>query len=281
MYLQGGLGNQLFQLAAGLATANRLQVRLILDCSRLGDPNTALRKYALHPFALPDQIDVVHGSSRWNAFFHKRAVNRVKNLLSHTHYLENAGAFDPAFEDVKAGFTLDGYFQSIGYFESVKPQMIELIADCKLSQAESDVVEEYSQEPFTAIHVRRGDYTNPQVAAVHGIAGQNYFRNALSELDLASNTGRKLYFSDSPDFVREEFGLEIRDFAPNNLSEAATLLLMSRANNVIASNSTFSWWAGLAAESSKNGIVIVPKPWFADTTPPHLVPPHWRQIPKN
>lgn len=281
MYLQGGLGNQLFQLAAGLDVANRLEVRLILDCSRLGDPRTALRTYALNPFALPDYVDVFRGSSGWSAFLHKRSVNRVKNLLTGKHYVENADAFDPAFQDVRPGFTLDGYFQSESYFESVKLQMLELIESCELSDSERQVVEKLSKEAFTAIHVRRGDYTNPQVAAVHGLAGQKYFKSALSEIETASTVVRKLYFTDSPETVREEFGLESKDFAPNNLSEAATLLLMSRADNVIASNSTFSWWAGFSAQSHKNGIVIVPKPWFAAMTPPHLVPSQWRQLKKN
>lgn len=281
MYLQGGLGNQLFQLAAGLDVANRLQVGLILDCSRLGDPASALRKYALEPFTLPENVEVIRSASWWEAFLHKRPVNRVKNLLSHKHYVEKTDDFDVKFETVEPGFTLDGYFQSVRYFYAVKSQMIDLIASCQLTPTEHEVVEKLRKEPFTAIHVRRGDYTNPHVAAVHGLAGHNYFKSALAELGTASNVERKLYFSDSPETVREEFGLEMGDFAPNTLSEAATLLLMSQADNVIASNSTFSWWAGLASETLKNGVVIVPKPWFAAMTPPHLVPRQWRQISKN
>lgn len=281
MYLQGGLGNQLFQLAAGLDAANRLQVGLILDCSRLGDPASALRRYALEPFTLPENVAVIRHASWWNAILHKRSVNRVKNLLSHRHYVEEPEDFDLKFEKVKPGFTLDGYFQSTRYFESVKSQVIDLIASCQLTQTEHEVVARLSKEPFTAIHVRRGDYTNPQVAAVHGLAGASYFKKAIAELEMASTIERKLYFSDSPETVCEEFGLDMGDFAPNTLSEAATLLLMSRADNVVASNSTFSWWAGLASETVKNGVVIVPKPWFATMTPPHLVPTQWRQISKH
>lgn len=281
MYLQGGLGNQLFQLAAGLDAANRLRVGLILDCSRLGDPASALRRYALEPFTLPENVEVIRSANWWKVFLHKRPVNRVKNLLSHKHYVEKPDDYDLKFDTVKPGFTLDGYFQSVRYFNTVKSEMIDLIASCQLTQTEQEVVAKLTKEPFTAIHVRRGDYTNPQVAAVHGLAGQNYFKSALAALEIASNVERKLYFSDSPQTVREEFGLQMADFAPNTLSEAATLLLMSRAHNVIASNSTFSWWAGLASETMKNGVVIVPKPWFASMTPPHLVPTQWHQISKN
>ena len=281
VYLQGGLGNQLFQLAAGLDAANRLQVGLLLDCSRLGNPNTALRKYALDPYTLPEHVQVIRNPSGWKALFHKRSVNKMKNVLSRKHFVENDMGFDEAFNSVKPGFTLDGYFQSVRYFESIKAQVISVIDSCSLTQVERELVDNLSLVPFTAIHVRRGDYTNPHVASVHGLAGPKYFSEALAQLETASKLGRKLYFSDSPDMVREEFGLAFGDFAPNNLSEAATLHLMSRATSVIASNSTFSWWAGLVAEHANNGIVIVPKPWFADRTPADLVPQNWRQISRN
>lgn len=281
MYLQGGLGNQLFQLAAGLATSQRLQVGLILDCSRLGEPGLALRKYALAPFNLPANVEAHPSKSNWDALVHKRSVNTLKNLVTRNHLVEKGPGFDPAFEAVKPGFTLDGYFQSVRYFESVKASVIEMIRSCQLTEHERERVDALSQKPFNAVHVRRGDYTDPRVAAVHGLAGPKYFQESLSILGSSSSIVRNLYFSDSPGIVQAELGLSPEDFAPNDLSEAATLLLMSRATNVIASNSTFSWWAGLVAEHTSGGAVIVPSPWFAGSTPPDLIPNQWLQITKN
>ena len=281
MYLQGGLGNQLFQLAAGLSTARRLQVGLILDCSRLGEPGLALRKYALAPFKIPENVVVVENPSRWHVLAQKRLVNKLKNLVTRNHFVEKGPGFDLGFEDVKPGFTLDGYFQSIRYFDSVRPDVIEMIRTCSLSQAEREVIDSLSQQPFHAVPVRRGDYINPQVASVHGLAGPKYFQDSLVHLATSSPIDRNLYFSDSPSIVQAELGLKPEYFAPNDLSEAATLLLMSRATNVIASNSTFSWWAGLVAESSRGGLVIVPSPWFAESTPTDLVPENWLQITRS
>lgn len=278
MYLQGGLGNQLFQLAAGLEVANRLRVDLVLDCSRLGDPESALRKFALDPFNLPENVRVVRKPSTLEAWSNRRIVNRLKNNFNRRHFIENAEGYDKSIELVKPGFTLDGYFQSTRYFASAKPQVLELIRSCHLNPKELESVEALSREPFIAVHIRRGDYTNPEVAAVHGLAGRAYFKEAIAHLEKSTSLGRILYFSDSPKIVQVELDLMPQDFAPNDLSEVATLLLMSRATHLIASNSTFSWWAGLVCDSTNSGSVIVPKPWFAETTPPDLLPTHWLQI---
>ncbi len=281
MYLQGGLGNQLFQLAAGLAISNFLGVELILDCSRLGNPKQSLRKYALGPFPLPASVRIILRSNRLQTILNKRFVNQISNRFTRTHFVESPGGFDPKISQVKSGWTLDGYFQSSLYFQNCKSEIIDLLQSCQIETDERRRIDELANIPFTAIHVRRGDYLDPAVAAVHGIAGEGYFADALDYLKSKAPLGRVLYFTDSPSIVMDELGINPKDIVPNDLSETATLVLMSRAQNVIASNSSFSWWAGLMAESIANASVVVPEPWFLSSTPKDLIPSSWVSINKT
>jgi hypothetical protein len=281
MYLQGGLGNQLFQLAAGLAISKRLNVDLILDCSRLGNPNNALRRYALEPFPLPTSVRVIRHSNWLQKLLNKRFVNRITNPFSQKHLVEVPGGFDARISQVQPGWTLDGYFQSSLYFQNYKSEIVDLLQSCRIDADETRRINDLAKMPFTAVHVRRGDYTDPAVAAVHGLAGEGYFAAALDCLNSKAPLGRVLYFTDSPSIVVNELGISLKDVVPNDLSETATLVLMSRAKNVIASNSSFSWWAGLMAESRANASVVVPKPWFVNSTPKDLIPSSWVSINKS
>jgi len=267
-------------LAAGLDISKRLNVDLILDCSRLGNPDNALRQYALEPFPLPASVRVIRRSNGVKTLINKRFVNQIVNRIARRHFVELQGGFDPKISQVKPGWTLDGYFQSLLYFQNCKSEIIEILRSCRIEADESRRIDDLAKIAFTAVHVRRGDYTAPAVAAVHGLAGEKYFADALGYLKSKASLGRVLYFTDSPSIVIKELGISLNDIVPNDLSETATLALMSRAQNVIASNSSFSWWAGLMAESIGNASVVVPQPWFINSTPKDLIPSSWVSINK-
>lgn len=280
VYLQGGLGNQLFQFAAGLATARRLEVDLTLDCRRLGKGKNSHRYYSLAALNLPTDVRILTESGFLGAFMNRRAVNRLKNLVINRHYIEPSADYDPAFENIVAGTTLDGYFQSSKYFQFCETEVRDAIMRARISPEELLVIDALSSEPFTAVHVRRGDYMDPKVSKIHGLAKNAYFERALQFNELKKGQQRKIYFSDNPDIVSAEFAVELKDFAPNSLSELATILLMARASNIIASNSSFSWWAGYLASGSKPTTVIVPEPWYATETPRGLLPSNWIKLNK-
>src|SRR5438105_8520438 len=74
MRMAGGLGNQLFQYAAGLALANTPGARLLLDTTPYR--RDKLRTYALEPFALTPRF-VPRPFDPLMAAFDKRYVGRV------------------------------------------------------------------------------------------------------------------------------------------------------------------------------------------------------------
>ena len=74
--LSGGLGNQMFQYAAGRSASLRLKVPLVLDLSWFGvDPN---RKFSLSPF----KIDAVIDKSTINLYSSKNFIEiSLKKVL--------------------------------------------------------------------------------------------------------------------------------------------------------------------------------------------------------
>src|SRR5262245_17336462 len=97
--LVGGLGNQLFQYAAGRALAERLKARLILDATpRYSAPRPiVLDQFAIDAEVVRDAWTEPHsvGNRRFEVFRERRPF-----------------AFDPAFEKLTRPTYLIGYWQS-------------------------------------------------------------------------------------------------------------------------------------------------------------------------
>ena len=100
--LHGGLGNQLFQAAAGLALADRMGARLMVDLARFRD--RSLRGYALAPLPVGAQIWPGGGPGmieRLRARFDKarggKGVRRPPGWRGKVH-AEPHYHYDPAFE---------------------------------------------------------------------------------------------------------------------------------------------------------------------------------------
>lgn len=224
--LAGGLGNQLFQVAAGYAYAKKYNKNLVLNASRWNasqgcDPlvyrDTIFKNFK---YGSPYTRDVI-------GFFEKRFnFDEIPKQLG--------------------SISLNGYFQSLKYFEDYKDDFIE-----ELSLPDIDT--EWMGEKSVAVHVRRGDYL--QHSKIHMVCDHEYFKKNLQNF-LGYETN---IFSDSHDIVKDEFkntGGRIIDGG----SELIDLTLMSQHDNIICSNSSFSWWASLLGKKKKK--IIVPKIWF-------------------
>jgi hypothetical protein len=102
--LKGGLGNQLFQYAAGRALSLRLSCRLVLDITAFDAPpeHITQRSFMLDRFA--------SGAETMPAL----------EDLAWSDYVQPSYTFDPAFNDLGRGTRLRGYFQSELFFASAR-----------------------------------------------------------------------------------------------------------------------------------------------------------------
>jgi hypothetical protein len=119
------------------------------------------------------------------------------------------------------------------------------------------------------------DYLNePKI----GVLSKRYFEEALKLI--SSRESRTIWiFSDSPNMVRSEMfvsnAINAEVFGSDDFSTAETFELMQKAEYLVISNSTYSWWAARISESSKK-MIIAPEPWFSgQESPIDLIPDGW------
>ena len=116
--------------------------------------------------------------------------------------------------------------------------------------------------PYSAIHVRRGDYVdNAIIAAKFGPLEVPYFVEALRN----SGASKVVIVSDDGDWcgeilapaIESELGICVEVARGGTfLEDFATL---TRAETLVLSNSTFSWWAAFVGQQTS---VIYPTPWM-------------------
>lgn len=269
--LSGGLGNQLFIFAAGLSASTRLNVPLIIDKSNYSKPGES-RKYELG-FLEDLASEVVD-------FPVENLINRAfKRVFDNKIFREqNPIKYDPGFESVTPGTTLEGYFQSYKYFENVKDQILERLQTRNKSQ---------NSENSIGIHLRRGDYLQASTAQFHGITSAKYAFNALKLINKIVGDFPVAVYSDDLDLAQKELAefktSHFEYIDQTNLTDLESLLQMAQSSHFIMSNSSFSWWAAFIMSSRDAGsTVIAPRPWFADdSSASDLLLPQWLSLDKR
>jgi hypothetical protein len=259
--LTGGLGNQLFILAAGFAQARRLNCHLYIDASRY--TGVEARGLEIDEFVIPNS-SVVTTTLKNRQY--ARLAQKVKPFapFAQKRFVEKSFGYDSNINDVTIGTRMVGYFQSPKYFEGYETEVLRIIQSCSAfkNNKQSDL-----QTPRTRIahvHIRRGDYLNPETQDFHGLATFQFFRNADSLLDTLIGPHAVKVFTDSEDLVKREIeSLPNWEITPSNgFSPLEVMQKMSRADGFVISNSSFSWWAAWIQSQITATTVIAPRPWF-------------------
>lgn len=267
--LQGGLGNQLFQYAAGRALAQRLGAPLAVDTSQFD--GCGKRDFALHQFAI--RVPRMRRSEvvlRFHALHCDRGVGGLLRRLGVIGclYKEAHFHFDPHLAAQWAPVLLSGYWQSPAYFEAIAPQLrVELQPADSLPELAQPLLSQLQAADSIAVHVRRGDYvSDTQANAVHGVCTLDYYRAALSALAERGASGPVVVFSDDASWVKKKFLHHFQGQAVTpslGLTDAQEMWLMSRAHHQVIANSSFSWWAGWMNDRPGR-LVLAPRQWFYD-----------------
>lgn len=285
-YLQGGLGNQLFILAAAWEQSQRLGCPLYVDTSRFlaRDPlerrGDTARHFDMVGLELPGLV--IGEESPWLANSPRRpgpARRPGSRSARLAVYRQPGFGFDPSINSIRPGTTLLGYFQSYRYFDGVADRVRELLTSMPLSAHENDFIRDAASTARITVHLRRGDYLASATNEYHGVATANYVNRALDLLaDLSEGTEAMVY-SDSPSLAREELTRETLRFVddPDSLGTIATLRAMAEGTAFVMSNSSFSWWAAwLMSGRSSDRKVIAPRPWQASgESASDLLLPDW------
>jgi hypothetical protein len=303
LVLRGGLGNQLFQVAAALKLAEGGK---ILVNKSLGSVRSTHGLADILYFRLPENVTFV--DFRFNKFLEKllsvnlrlglksRGRNLNKPILrtieifsdlcftiyfkkpTHLINAKNIGDFSVKLRNHRN--LLNGYFQSEEWANASTTQSKFLSPTlAATSQRLADLLIDVQRDRPIILHIRRGDYSfEPDI----GILDYRYFRNAIEKLETLTPVRNIWIFSDEPNsvlidsFVPSNFNGRIIE--EPNLSPAETLELMRHGTAYVISNSTFSWWAAFLSYH-RNAITIMPVPWFKNQESPlGIKPTDWTEI---
>lgn len=287
--LMGGLGNQMFQYAAGYALALRLGVPLLLDRTFLDSRPPGMdwtpREMALDVlqaplrFASEDTVRILRRPI--DRRFH-RQLHRLLPFLYADIHLERGTEFDSGFLRHKAPVYLEGFWQNEGYFIDVAHALRNdlFVPMAKPSSANVVLLGAIKGCVSASLHVRRGDYvSNVSAQRHHGTCSVDYYVNAACELAEQHGVEHFFVFSDDPEWAAANIPLpRPSTIVSHNTGRDAhwDLFLMKHCRHHIIANSSFSWWgAWLSAHPDK--VVVAPSMWFAgtDTSSTDFIPSTW------
>jgi Glycosyl transferase family 11. len=273
--LFGGLGNQLFQYAAGKSLAMHQGTTVKLDTSLLGI--LAKRPFDLQYFNIPIDLATEEEIREYTAM---PAWQKLLPPYKRKIYKEPHFHYDTNFFKARPNVYLKGYWQSEKYFKHIEAEI----------RKEFTVKEEYirhlpplAHEPSLFIHIRRSDYLKKEVQDYHGTMDADYYNKALEYVSKKAPNLKVYFFSDDIEWVKQNIKIDHPyEMVTGNLTHTAIedFYLMSRCQHAIIANSSFSWWAAWLNNHPAK-IVVAPGRWFINTklNTKDIIPPNWTLIP--
>lgn len=275
--LSGGLGNQMFQVAFGMALSGGR--RLGFDTSGLA--SDAKRTLAIDCFETPldlmrlpplvRALDSIPGMWRWT-----RPLGRTLSFPGGTVVWDGMEGHDERLSRVEGNLYAIGYWQDERYFRhlseevrnrfafngAVTPETADLLASCPGS---------------VGVQVRRGDYLDPAVARIHPAPDRGFYERAVREVVRRTGVRRAIVATDDPDWVRRELHLPVDECIVRSLDAPAweDMMILSRCDHVVISNSSFGWWAAWLGDDGRS--VTCPEKWYGPDCGPFRSPalPGW------
>jgi hypothetical protein len=304
--LTGGLGNQLFQLAAGLSATKKGVLYLHWSLGKPRISESGLPEIA--SFSLPKNVclELKRKDSKFASKvfgymlrqgINQRAYEKIPTFRIITKAIASVSIsiylkkFYWIYVSSGVGFSglpkysnrklLIGYFQS--YIWPKEPEVYSYLKNLQMTN-QCDEVVYYKNlaeiEKPLIVHIRLGDYKNEKM---FGIPTPTYYANAISQLWSSGKYLKIWIFSDEPNLASKIYGeilpFECRWIPEIDGSAAKTLEVMRFGNGYVIANSTFSWWGAFLSHKF-NPDVIAPSPWFKSTeSPSHILPPNWQLLP--
>jgi hypothetical protein len=235
-FLQGGLGNQMFQISAAWALSKELNDNCVFDFekSNVETQGNNANKYKDNIFKNINNDNINYNTlfRYLEPTFSYKELPKLKNLL------------------------LVGVFQSEKYFIDHKDEIKNLFYfdENKNNKIKNFIKEKTNSRSVTSIHVRRGDYLKKP--NFHPTQSIEYYNKGIE----LTNTEKYILVSDDIKWCKENF-IGDKFIFSDFTDEIDDLLLIMNCDNHIIANSSFSWWGSYLCKNESK-IVVSPKLWF-------------------
>jgi len=244
--IDGGLGNQLFQIASAYSLAKRNDMQMIII------PYECRNKHVKNNYEYFYNI--------FNGLIHIRDnILQIQNIYNEpaTECFSYNSNILPDKSNIIDTY-LCGYFQNEKYFIDYKKEICEMFIKKHIINR---LFEQYPNvENSYFIHIRRGDYVNHPL---YVIDNDKYYTKAISQI-LKNNINTHFFiFSNDIEYCKKYSVLaNIRKTFIENLSDVESLFMMSLCKKGgICTNSTFSWW-GSYLNNNPDKKIYFPNKWF-------------------
>lgn len=237
----GGLGNQLFMIAAGLGTAmlQNAHVRFVQMESR----------YTYY----------------WDSI-----LSGLSSLVMNTTdckniYNEPRYGYD-SIPNTNTDIFIKGFFQSQKYFKGLRDAFRSIV---RISNLRDYFLAKYDSRIFSdkavIVHARRGDYVESQYKIdFHGPPTNTYYEKARDSMKAQLGSPSFLLISDDPTFWENNPVFLTENAIVVNEPELFIFYLMIQTKHFILANSSFSWWGAYLSQSTN---IIAPEKWLGPNGP--------------
>jgi hypothetical protein len=245
VYIQGGLGNQLFQIFTLLSVCKEQSLDYEILRMNYSPSVTSRKTYYNELFC---GLNLVEKYSK--NYIRYNEVNDMK----YVHF--------PKFEKDSL---LHGYFQSDKYLTSIRDNILSYISlkeedKIKVNNKLKELKEKAEGKELIFVHIRHGDYI--RLSHFHYVLPLEYYQKALSTFD--KDKTFFVFFSDDIHFCKSNFK-DILNKEFIEMEDYLELMLMSEMDGAIIANSSFSWWGAFLLELKRKDNkckIIQPERWF-------------------
>lgn len=302
IYLQGGIGNQLFQFSLGyiLSKKNKLNLKFCIEGYKKNERSFELnnfikikksnyflihkinfklkllrfiqRKYVgfLNKINKKDKLfNIFNGQDK--ILYPNQAVNEISPFVFNHHIFKNK---------IKKNMTIVGYYQSEKYFSDYRNELLKIL---KFSKDNTALFEYYfnkiKKSNSVAIHFRRADYLSKNLNDTHNILSIDYYQRSIDFIKKKIKKPSFFIFTDDPTFIKNTiFVKKNKCILIETKSSYQDLHLMSKCKHFIIANSSYSWW-GAWLGLNKKKIVCAPNKWInANILTNDIIPKSWIKI---
>ncbi len=305
IFLQGGLGNQLFQISALKSFSGARPCQVISERNDFDRLPTLVRESLLsQSFNSIESIEMNRTFIKrkyLNLALRTSAAYSVSDSVLKKIFLNTSRAFLQNFynlfsspqklfisrglgEDGKASRNLEGrllvgYFQSYKYAISIRDEVQELVA-LRIEKVQwlRRLRDETESVKPLILQVRLGDYLqDPKFGSLDA----SYFKRTLDRASDSEALKTLWLFSDderlAKEMMRNYSEFDFQFVVPDSSIDIDILCAMTLGNRFVISNSTFGWWGAFVSENAlQENSVYFPRPWFRSIpSPNNLTPPNW------